>query len=521
MPPALDGLASLVDKSLVRRAHRHAEAAGPRNEAIEPRFEMLETVREFGQEMLAAAQEENGVRAAHAAHMLDLAASRATEPAGEPAWFDRMDVELSNLRAALAWTCGGNDPDAGLRLASALGSYWFRSGRHREGRDWLERALAGAPEAAPGVQSAGLSALGDLRRELGEWAGAEHAYSSALELANLGADRRAEATALTGLATLANDVSDYPAQKACMEASLAIWHALGEGHELARALHHLSWAEFGLGNTERALTLVREAHATARVAGDNRWMARALGSWGDMLVWAGDFRAAQPLVDEGLRVAREAGAWHDVALLAGDVGMITVQLGDFPAARAYLAESIALLLETGRKRVTVFTLEASAVLAELEARHDLALQLTAAATATRAEIGLPIKRDGMIGMMLELGRDAVARTLRRLIDESAAVAPVWSMDEALRHAAELTAPREPGPAEQRRGDAGDGALSGLSPRELDVLRLVVGGRTDQAIANELFISRRTASKHVAAILAKLDAASRAEAAVRAVRDGLV
>jgi DNA-binding NarL/FixJ family response regulator len=180
-----------------------------------------------------------------------------------------------------------------------------------------------------------------------------------------------------------------------------------------------------------------------------------------------------------------------------------------------------LLLETGRKRVTVFTLEASAVLAELEARHDLALRLTAAATATRAEIGLPIEGDGMIGMMLELGRDTVARTLRRLIDESAAVAPAWSMDEALRHAAELTAPWEPGPAEQGRGDAGDGVLSGLSPRELDVLRLVVAGRTDQAIADELFISRRTASKHVAAILAKLDAASRAEAAVRAVRDGLV
>jgi len=316
-------------------------------------------------------------------------------------------------------------------------------------------------------------------------------------------------------------VSDNATHKASMEASLAIWRELGDESELAITLHHLAWAEFGLGNTEKALTLLKEALASARAAGDCRWTARALGSWGDMLVWKGDFRAARPLVEEGLRVAREARSWHDVALLAGDVGMIILELGDFPAARAALAESIALLLETGRKRVAVFTLEGSAVLAELEGRHDLAMRLTAAAAVVRAEIGLPIESDAMIGMMLELGRDNVARTLRRLVGEPAAIAHVWSMDEALRSAAELTAPRERAPAEQEHTETRETTGFGLTARELDVLRLVVAGRTDQAIADELYISRRTASKHVAAILAKLDVASRAEAAVAAVRIGLV
>ena len=515
----LDGIASLVDKSLIRRAHRHAALDGSPHEGADPRFEMLETVREFGLDMLAAAQEEDGARAAHAALMLDLAGRQTLERDGEPAWFDRMDAELPNLRAALTWTCDGNDSHAGLRLAAALGPFWFRSGRHREGRDWLDRSLIGAPDAAPASQSMALSALGELHRELGERARAEQAYVRALSLAKLGDDRRPEAMALTGLATLANDVSDYPAQKVHMEASLAIWRELGEERELARALHHLAWAELGLGDNDRALALIKKALAYARAAGDGRWTARALGSWGDMLVWAGDYRAALPLVDEGLRVARDSRNRHDVALLAGDAGMIALELGDLPAARAYLAESIGLLLETGRQKVAVFTIEGSAILAEFEGSHEVARRLIAAAAAIRAEIGLPIESDGMTGAIIELGRDAVARTLWRLIDESAAAAPVWSMDEALRNAAELTAPREPQTAGSGRGDAG--ALAGLSPREIDVLRLVVAGRTDRAIADALYISRRTASKHVAAILAKLDVASRAEAAVRAVRDGIV
>jgi DNA-binding NarL/FixJ family response regulator len=96
------------------------------------------------------------------------------------------------------------------------------------------------------------------------------------------------------------------------------------------------------------------------------------------------------------------------------------------------------------------------------------------------------------------------------------------MDEALRVAADVVVTGNPSylvahPA----GSPATGSPAGLSSRELEVLRLVVAGRTDRAIADELFISRRTASKHVAAILAKLDVSTRAEAAVRAVRDGLV
>ncbi|MBA2278033.1 MAG: hypothetical protein H0W06_09755 [Chloroflexia bacterium] len=149
-PDVLDGIASLVDKSLLRRVNRGDDA--------EPRYEMLVTVRDFGLELLDVTGEADDAREEHAAHYLALADAAISDKSVEQAGFDRLETEHANLRAALAWSCAGGSPRIALRLAARMGRFWLRRGYQREGRDWLERALAVAPDQEPALRSAALSA---------------------------------------------------------------------------------------------------------------------------------------------------------------------------------------------------------------------------------------------------------------------------------------------------------------------------------------------------------------------------
>jgi DNA-binding CsgD family transcriptional regulator/tetratricopeptide (TPR) repeat protein len=482
---------------------------------------MLETVREFGLERLETAGEAGTVRAAHAAFYQVLADEAAAPGADEPAGFDRLEAELANFRAALAWSCAGHAPDTALRLAVRLERLWFRIGLQQEGRDWLERSLAAAPDAPPALRTAALNGRGEWLRELGQRTDALRLYEMARELARASGDRAGEATALTGLSALANDVSDYVAQRPLNERSIAIWRELGDRRGLARALHTLAWAEAGFGNVEAAMALFREALSHARAAGDDRWTARSLDSLGNMLLLQSDFAAARPLLEEGLAVARANRDRHELAVIAADLGMVTLELGDVAAARAHFAEAVALVYETGRRRLAAFLLVGCAVLADVDGQPARALRLMGAARAMRDEMDSPLESDFQIAAMAAAGKSSVVRTLLHLA-AAATGAGVWSMDEALREAAAVArAPVDPGASPAGVVAPKTPALRlGLTPREVDVLRLLAEGRSDRAIADALFISHRTASKHVGAILAKLGAASRAEAAARAVRDGL-
>jgi DNA-binding CsgD family transcriptional regulator len=515
-------IASLHDKSLVQRVDRVA-GEGENGGGTRPRFDLLETVREFGLERLAAAGEEEDVRAGHAAYFTALAERADTRGSVGTVGEDGLEGELANLRAALAWVSSDGPPGAALRLAARLGRFWLRSGHHHEGSDWLERALAADPNAEPALRVEALNGRGDLLRELGERVEAERSHALARDLARASGERAGEAMALTGLAALANDVSDYDAQKKLCEAAVAILRERGDRRGLARAVHHLAWADVGIGNLAGATALFHEALGHARAAGDDRWIARALCSLGDLMVVRSEFASARTYLEEGLAAARAGRDRQELAVATASLGMVTLELGDVAAARTHLAECLALLRETGRRRIAVFALEGSAVLAEIDGQHERAVRLVATAAAVRAEMGMPIDREAATAIVLAAGRANVMRALQRLIDAAATVDRVWSLDEALREAvAGADAHGVPGTGTADVAGWGEAeSRSGLTPREVEVLRLLAAGLTDREIADRLFITRRTASNHVAAILAKLGVPTRRAAATEARFLGLV
>src|SRR5581483_5575161 len=129
--------------------------------AGESRFGMLETVREFALERLAAAGEADLARRAHAEVCLDFAerAQDALWAAASERLLDQFEAEHDNLRAALGWAIA-RDPETALRLASGLGLFWSKRTHWSEGRAWLERALAAVPERDDRVRAAALGRAG-------------------------------------------------------------------------------------------------------------------------------------------------------------------------------------------------------------------------------------------------------------------------------------------------------------------------------------------------------------------------
>ena len=170
-----DLVASLADKSLLRREEREDV----------PRYRMLETVREYGLEQLAASSELEAARREHAVHFLALAERAAPAWWGPApgAWLDRLEAERDNLREALAWAHEEQATELACRLASALHWFWRSRGPVGEGRRWTEALLAGAGEVAPALRAALLMGAGDLAMTQGEFARAAELLEASIALA--------------------------------------------------------------------------------------------------------------------------------------------------------------------------------------------------------------------------------------------------------------------------------------------------------------------------------------------------
>ena len=202
----LEGLAALVDQSLLRLGERHA-ATG----SAETRFAFLETVREYALERLQASGEAETIRRAHAAFYLSLAEQAESELTGpaQVEWLARLEAEHDNLRAALGWAIERQPPTAiGIRLAGSLWRFWWMHGHYHEGRGWLEALV----EQGAGTEAARAKALfgaGSLATEQGDYGRAVMLLEAALAAARTAGDGTVAALALTDLGSISRQQGTY------------------------------------------------------------------------------------------------------------------------------------------------------------------------------------------------------------------------------------------------------------------------------------------------------------------------
>lgn len=467
---AVDGVTSLVEQNLV------LAMTGPGDD---PRFHMLETVREFGLEQLTASgeSEERAVRAAHAAYALVLAApvrNRQFAP-GYQRVLARLDTELDNVRAALAWSETAGEAEIGLQLATTMGSFWIFRGHYREGRGWLERALARADPAPMALRAGALIRAGWLANLQGDSDAAERMLSDGLGVARAVAAQWVEALALLGLGMMELQRGAYERAAAWSDRALSRFHDLEDVDIAGR--HFLS------------------------VAFANR---------GQMALIQGDATKAAVLLNEALQRQRALDfAWGlaDTLRILGDLAR---DQGDSERALAHYREGLELSREHGDRRLQAETLSGLASVTAGRTGPERAAQFFGAAEALRQQIGTSIQAWDRAAYERALG--AVRAVLPPKTFESAyAAGQALPLATIMAMSVADTEPSTPDP----------GIAAGLTPREIDVLRLLTEGQTDREIAAALFLSPRTVGWHVTHVLAKLGVQSRSAAVAAAIRQGLV
>ncbi|HTX01452.1 MAG TPA: tetratricopeptide repeat protein, partial [Acidimicrobiales bacterium] len=374
----LDLVAALVDKSLLQVADR----------GVENRYRMLETVRQYGEARLAASDDSEVMRAAHAEFYLELAlhARAGLDGPDQLHWLDRLELENDNVRAALEWSLP-NRPETGCRIAAALWPFWYRRGYYNEGRHWLEGAAEEAPATSPPVRAATLTAAGIFAFFQCDYRVARERLGTARELYEQLGDKVGQSLVLHRLGSISREQARYEDARAFHEASLAIRIALGDEVAAAHCEDQMGFAAWLEGDTERALELCGKALATFRSHGRAGDEAAALVNLGAANLFAGDRAQAAALLEEALSLSEQTGyaegvAWsaHELALAAGR---------DEPArARALLARALRGHAELGDRWRAASVLESTAALEVAD--PELAARLLGAAQRLRAELGAPV-----------------------------------------------------------------------------------------------------------------------------------
>jgi non-specific serine/threonine protein kinase len=445
---------------------------------------MLEMIREYALELLAASGEATAIRHTHAEVFLSLveAAEAQLEGAEQAAWLNRLQQEHDNLRMALDWVVEQGEANTGLRFARALRLFWFMRGHLTEGRRRVGQILGLAGGSA--------------------------------------ADR---AKALDSAGFLARYQGDYRAAVAFIEESLTLWRALGDIQGIADALSNLGYVSLHQGDYIATRALYQESLDLNRQIGNDQGCADCLSHLGSAAFYQGDTSTAQALHQESLAIWRRLGDLEGVAYALNNIGDLLFAHADYAAAAQQFQEALATSMDLAWAWGVVCAVEGVAGLAVCYRRHEAAVQIASFAARLRTNVAIPpsLARQEFLARRLAPARQALseasytaawtaghAYTLEQAVVATSALLTSLS--------AEMNAPDRPSIAPQ--GQRAE--LSGLTAREREVAILIAQGHSNRAIAATLVVGIKTVEAHASRILAKLGFTSRAQIAAWAVAKGL-
>jgi predicted ATPase len=378
----LDGMASMVDKSLAQQAEQVDK---------ETRFFMLSTIREYALERLAASDDESATRRAHAAYYLVLAEEGADDIAAQPEWLDRFEVEHDNIRLAIDYLIKAGDADWGLRLGAALFRFWETREHLTEGRDAIARLLGLEGTAArPKLRARLLFAGAVLAAAQGDYNSARPLNEESLESCVKLNDNRGVAVALNALAVNARDRGELAAASSLFERCVAIWKDLGDPANIARTLSNLASVMKLQGEYKRASSLYDECLTMFRTVGDVAGAAWTLNYLGDVAREKADFVAARSFCEQSLSEFRQLRDSWGIASALSDLASLSCDQGNNAEARRLYGESIKLFQELGHQRGIARALECLAVSAAAQSNAEQSLHLAGAAAALRQRLGAPL-----------------------------------------------------------------------------------------------------------------------------------
>jgi predicted ATPase/DNA-binding SARP family transcriptional activator len=316
------------------------------------RFRLLETLREYGAEQLSP-EERAALARRHAQFFLGLAEEAEPRLRGpeQGEWLDRLESEVDNLRAALAWSEEHDSGEIGLRLAGHLFWFWDLRGYISEGRRWLERALQ---RASPAARTA------------------------------------ARAKALYGTGALALWQGDHATARALQEESVAIWREVGDRRGLANSLRNLGMVNLRQGDPVTARSLLTESLAIWRELSDRFGIGMGLNCLGAVASSQGDYAAARALHEQGLAVIRDSGDPWGLAWSLLNLGDVARWQSDYEQAGRLYHECMVVSHEIRASRSAVYALEGLAAVLTEQGQPERAARLLGASQSIRDTMGLPL-----------------------------------------------------------------------------------------------------------------------------------
>jgi predicted ATPase/DNA-binding CsgD family transcriptional regulator len=507
----LGHVGALVDKSLVQFGDAGAGAG---------RYRLLETVRQYAAGQLAALgpPAARAARVAHRDYYLALAEAAAPHlvAADQAAWLDRLDAELSNLRVAVAFSLTQPGPEPGLRLAASLREFWRTRGHAAEGADAL-RALLEVPAAQEATlpRARALAVAANLLEKTGGYTIADSYCEEALAIARVGDDDYLVADLLHERAWVLLRLGQPGVALPLIEQGLDLARRLGALHLTARLLSVRASATNVAGDPAGAARDAAEALRLSREAGDRLQAGRLLGNLGYYELSAGDLDAARSHLADALDISRALNNRQSALYATSNLGMAEYLGGSLDAAEALFAESLELARRMGMKRLTAYALLGLALADRGGADPGRSARLHGAADQVLADLGHALHPLEARLADLDRQRLRVAMGTEAFEAEYAAGRSLDPAQVRVQHGPSDAAGERP-----RVAVSGE-AVTVLTPRELDVLKLVAHGLSNQDIARRLFLSEHTVHRHLANILRKLNLSSRAAAAAWGVRTGLV
>jgi predicted ATPase/DNA-binding NarL/FixJ family response regulator len=505
----LDLLASLVQKSLVTAATL---------QRIEARYTLLETIRQYGQEKLKKAGEWHVIRDRHLNCFSDLAQETDLKIRGEyqQLWLNWLEGENDNMRAALAWSLESAQIETGLRTAIALFQFWTIRDYVQEGLTWFQRLVSRSRyEVDPLVRSNALARAATLAGRRGRIE-LERAYAD--EAANLAEaageeGKRALAWALGAQAWVAHKTGDFAAALALGLQGIHLFRELDEDYLLGVSLSLFSFLAMSLGKYEQAQAMLDEALPLLRELGDQYRLAMSLNYYGDLARCQGNFAEAIPAYEESLSLLGEIDAVRDQASVYHNLGHTFLHLGDVEQARTLFQKSLATHKEQGNDLGETECLIGFAALAVIGDRPADGVRLLSAAAslggrtvtsewaATRMEYEYYLDR-ARAGLSETVFRSEQAAGQRLSLAQAEALA-----EEAVRKMAVARQTHQ--------------QLDQLTPREREVASLIAQAKSNDDIAAELVVSKRTVESHIGHIRSKLGFSERTQIVRWAIEAGLV
>ncbi|MGE5601962.1 MAG: LuxR C-terminal-related transcriptional regulator [Nitrososphaerales archaeon] len=513
-------LLQLVNKSLVQV------------DASSGRYRLLETIRIYALEKLAAAGERERAARRLFEWYRDCLAQGAwqIDGPGQREWFLRLEREQANYRVALQWAIDAGLVEEAAGLALALWPFWVARAYHREALDWLKWIVA---------------------RGVGD---------------DLSAPLRA--CLLGRLGILSHTLNEFDESTRYLEAALKIWRELGDTTGIAAGLTDLAWLSFQKMDLLSAQRYAEEGLALARESDDPATIAQALQMVVTIWVDSGRFEGLRPLVEECLSLWRKLGARRGQAAVLNAAARAELKEGNAGRAATLMLEALDLLAPLGDYSALIehlvlmtvmeFDLEGTlaptaertsytplSYLNDGRLRHD-------PVTATRVAAVMAAWQDRIMGTNAVQWNTLMAPICEKLeaqmgeaeferefsagrsmnLDDIIAFAGDYARSvlahlppESGEHRAEA---QPPGPARGTEArvpsPAARGATGGpdaLTPREMEVLRLVADGLTNREVAERLVVTPRTVNAHLTSIYAKAGVTSRAAAVRFALERGLV